>query len=214
MVELSLNRIAQRPGGGPGRLRLLPPRSGLGLHSADLAMAMTARPLPTASKVAKTTQNVDFLAPWSRWTCWRETARRTRSHYRNTPETSALSGQARPYAGGLLERAQLPLGGFDQALKTGEAQARSSKPGGPSSRSASMQILGGSKRSWRLWTRRDATSESSRLKRFPFEGATGVSVAMGCADDLLSRIIAAAHFHTCSASASAARTVTEIARLG
>lgn len=74
-----------------------------------------------------------------------------------------------------------------------------------------MQILGGSRRSWRLWTRRrDATSSSSR-NAFR-SSATGVSVTWAArTDGLLSRIVAAAHPHLQCVSFDLP-AVTEIAR--
>lgn len=202
MVELSPDRI-MAIGGGYGPSKVLLTAVGLGLFTELGDEAMTAEAIADRLGLLKRPA-IDFLDALVSLDLLARDGDGPGSHYRNTPETAHFLDEARPtYAGGLLkiwnERNYRFWADLTEALKTGRHKARSSKPGGPSSR-RSMQILGGSRRSWRLWTRRrDATSSSSR-NAFR-SSATGVSVTWAartvCCHESSRRLT-----RTCSASAS------------
>ncbi len=151
--------------------------------------------------------------PWSRWTCWRETAT-TRVPLPQYTGDSALSGRGpSTYAGGLLkiwnERNYRFWADLTEALKTGKAQSEVKQTGRPFFEA----LYADPRRLEAFMAAMDAASRRNielLAKRFPFERYRRLC-DVGCADGLLSRIVAAAHPHLQCVSFDLP-AVTEIAR--
>lgn len=212
MVELSPDRI-MAIGGGYGPSKVLLTAVGLGLFTELGDEAMTAEAIADRLGLLKRPA-IDFLDALVSLDLLARDGDGPGSHYRNTPETAHFLDEARPtYAGGLLkiwnERNYRFWADLTEALKTGKAQSEVKQTGRPFFEA----LYADPRRLEAFMAAMDAASRRNielLAKRFPFECYRRLC-DVGCADGLLSRIVASAHPHLQCVSFDLP-AVTEIAR--
>lgn len=211
-MELSPDRI-MAIGGGYGPSKVLLTAVGLGLFTELGDEAMTAEAIADRLGLLKRPA-IDFLDALVSLDLLARDGDGPGSHYRNTPETAHFLDEARPtYAGGLLkiwnERNYRFWADLTEALKTGKAQSEVKQTGRPFFEA----LYADPRRLEAFMAAMDAASRRNielLAKRFPFERYRRLC-DVGCADGLLSRIVAAAHPHLQCVSFDLP-AVTEIAR--